>query len=180
MKKLFALLLMLTASLGSWAYNSGNFTGVSFQSIGSDTQFIKLTVGGSLDAWKSADTNGTEQGYMASNPNRTKLVITGPMTAEDFSALTGSTWDKFTTVDLSKVTVTNPSYIANMNLANAETIILPNGLTKAQIQALQGEAKNVVAGITGETVPYEILHYWFTKKNSKESKKILPVQFVKE
>ncbi len=165
MKKLFAFLLGLNASLGALAYNNpSGFSGVSFQDIGSDTQLIEMSSPNALSAWA---TDATALGYMGQT-SRTKLVITGPMSASDFTALSGDTWKSFTTVDLSKVTVTDPSYISNMTLANAETIILPNGLTKADIQGLQGEAKNVVAGMTGGMETKPVTTYWYTVPGSTE------------
>ncbi len=158
MKKLFTLLLGLSASLGALAYvNPDGFSGVSFKDIGSDTQLIEMSSPNALSAWA---TDATELGYMGQT-NRTKLVITGPMSASDFTALSGDAWKSFTTVDLSKVTVTDPSYISNMNLTNAQTVVLPSGLTKEQVASLKDEAKNVVAGITGETLEQVIPHYFF-------------------
>ena len=165
MKKLFAFLLGLNASLGALAYNNpSGFSGVSFQDIGSDTQFIEMTTAGSLSTWAQ---NETELGYMGQT-SRTKLVITGPMSASDFTALSGSAWDSFTTVDLSKVTVTDPTYISNMTLANAQTIILPNGLTKAQIESLKTEASGVVAGMTGSSETTDVTTFTYTLPGSSD------------
>lgn len=165
MKKLFTFLLGLNASLGALAYNNpSGFSGVSFQDIGSDTQFIEMTTAGSLSTWAQ---NETELGYMGQT-SRTKLVITGPMSASDFTALSGSAWDSFTTVDLSKVTVTDPTYISNMTLANAQTIILPNGLTKAQIESLKTEASGVVAGLVGTSETAYNDHYYYTLPGETE------------
>jgi len=157
MKKLFTLLLGLSASLGALAYDNPNgFSGVSFKDIGSDTQLIEITTAGSLAAWKEADTDGSQQGYFNSNPARTKLVITGSMTKADFDVITG--WNKFTFADFSSVTGVVPADISGLNLSNATTIVLPNGWTEEQVKTAGGiltsDGKNGNLGTAFSKNPY--------------------------
>ena len=176
MKKLLALLVMLTASLGSWAFK-GDFDGVSFDDRPPHgiQQFINVSTPGALASWwnEHKDEHGPHNELPA---EKTSLVITGKLNAADFAVLDvtiqarNNKWNQITTVDLSGVTEVvgeNPvTVISNMNLTNAQTVVLPSGLTKEQVASLKNEAKDVVAGITGETIQHQIPHYTFTVGNS--------------
>ena len=171
MKKLFALLLMLGGALSSWAYGGPegqNVNGIIFsdgQPGQGPTQIITFTAEGTGNLatwWNNLGDPEKNQFTEGNNPDK-KLVVSGPMSAADFEAISG--WNKFISADFSGVTLANgatASDIAKINLANAQTIILPSGLSKEDVASLKDEAKNVVAGILGETVERQITHYWFT------------------
>ena len=143
MKKLLMFLVLLTVSVGTWAFkhNYPSF-GVSFDDtphLNTQTINITSTTPGALkNWWDYQKVNQPEHGkdHFEIPNNLTKLVITGTMNADDFSVLSvlqESTWANITTVDLSQVTVTNASDVCSMNLTHAETVVLPNGFNKQQV-----------------------------------------------
>lgn len=145
MRKLLLFFAMLCVSVGAQAYvlekNYGDGKAVSFSDEGSDTQ--RLTVGaGGLAEWFN-DTD-VDHNSLASNPNRTKLVITGTLNADDIAAIK-TYFGKFTTVDMEGATLEEGASVKGMQLPNAEYMALPHGTPIADMKALSVGCPNLKA-----------------------------------
>ena len=137
MRRLLLFVLMcVCVSIGAQAYvlekNYGDGKTVSFSDVGSDTQ--RLTVGaGGLAEWFN-DTE-IDHNSLTSNADRTKLVITGTLNADDIAAIK-TYFGKFTTVDMEGATLEEGASVNGMQLPNAEYMALPHGTPIADMKAL--------------------------------------------
>ncbi len=132
MKKLLMFLVLLTVSVGSWAY-VGSGDGITLSDGGSDTQNIVTTKAGALADWYEDLSDEQKTAFRAST--RTKLVISGPLNADDLAVLNSSTesaWGHFTTVDMSGVTGITSTEVSSVKFGNATYIRLPNSMTSAE------------------------------------------------
>ncbi len=141
MRKLLLFFALCCVSIGAWAYS---FTGdgIKLSDDGSDTQKIELTSAGKLKAWYDGLTDAQKASWNGST--RTKLVITGPMNADDISVFSDDMWARF------------------------EAVSLPDGLKKEQVNAV-GAA---LSGLTNtnfsacvsqgsEMEDVEVTRYWY-------------------
>ena len=139
MRKLLLFFAMLCVSVGMWAYSSQTQTfddGSTFAASdeGSDTQVFTVTAGG-IAAWYAA-ADDAQKSAMADNASRVKLKITGTLSNADLQALGEACFNKFTSIDMSGATLASGASISNIRAGNAiETVILPNGLSKAEVNA---------------------------------------------
>ena len=132
MKKLLMFLVLLTVSVGTWAY-VGSGDGITLSDGGSDTQNIVTTKAGALADWYEGLSDEQKTAFRAST--RTKLVISGPLNADDLAVLNSSTesaWGHFTTVDMSGATGITSTEVSSVKFGNATYIRLPNSMTSAE------------------------------------------------
>ena len=144
MRKLLLFFAMLCVSVGAQAYvlekNYGDGKTVSFSDVGSDTQ--RLTVGaGGLAEWFNDAT--LDKSYLNST-DRTKLVITGTLNADDIAAIK-TYFTPFTTVDMEGATLEEGASVKGMQLPNAEYMALPHGTPIADMKALSVGCPNLKA-----------------------------------
>ena|GEM_PF-6643697 len=134
MKKLLMFLVLLTVSVGTWAYTgSGTNITLSEQEPGKQVITIAPDGAGALATWFAGLTTDQKNSF-ASETTRTNLVITGPMNAADIAVLNNTEWSKFVTVDLKGATVTSTD-VLSLSMANVETVVLPSGYTKDEVNA---------------------------------------------
>ena len=98
-------LVLLTVSVGSWAYEA-TVDGVVFSHQGNDTQVINISSPGALATWLSGDENNQRKYDFAHPKHVNKLVITGTINPADLDVLNITSLaalSKFTTVDMSGV-----------------------------------------------------------------------------
>lgn len=139
MRKLLLFFAMLSVSIGAWAYSSPTQTfddGSTFAASdeGSDTQVFTVTAGG-IAAWYAA-ANDAQKSAMADNASRVKLKITGTLSDADLQALGEACFNKFTSIDMSGVTLASGAKISNIRAgSNIDAVALPYGLAKADVNA---------------------------------------------
>ena len=134
LKNLLTFLVLLTVSVGTWAY-TGSGTNITLSEQAPDKQVITIAPdgAGALATWFAGLTTDQKNSF-ASETSRTNLVITGPLSSADIAVLNNSEWSKFVTVDLKGATVSSTD-ILNMSMANVETVVLPSGYTKDEVNA---------------------------------------------
>ena len=201
MKKLLMFLVLLTVSIGLWAgpthtwtSSDGQYTvtvselDAGWHDIGygnkeyEATKVITVNKAGALAAYWAEQLTYTDPlqpgQHRLDIPHHIKnLVIEGPMNANDFAVITGDKWNNATNVDLSKVTVSNASDVQSMNLSNIETVVLPNGFTKAEVNAAGAYFTTCNANFGScismdpeeiETTTYETKYYYTPTGSSEE------------
>ena len=166
MRKLLLFLTLCLSSLGAWAYDypgntapTGQDTYVWFHGDADHViQYLDLDpAGGGLKYWYD-NTNADTRAWLSNSNSRTKLVVTGTLTADDIAVMTGSDWSAFTSVDLSGATFDPTSLLSNLKLPNVEYLLLPNGYSVSDMSSLNTNMPSLkVAGskdvLTGQTVP---------------------------
>ena len=197
MKKLLMFLVLLTVSVGTWAANftwsssDGQYTVTAenleagWHDIGHGnnnyeaTQILKVNKEGALAAFVADTKNlsGNALLGVGGNANRKILQIQGPMNSSDFAAMNSTDvarWGTFTTIDLAQVTVSTAADVQSMNMGNAETIVLPNSFTKAEVNeagAAFAEANpnfGSCISLESETTPQVTTYYYYTPEGQSE------------
>ncbi len=139
MKKLLMFLVLLTVSVGSWAYSgSGTNITLSEQEPGGK-QVIVSDKAGALAAWFNS-LNDNEKGNFADKVHLKNLVISGSLNAADLAVLNTTNnpqWSKFETVDMSGVTLetedtesddyVTPAQVCAINFSSATYTEINNG-----------------------------------------------------
>jgi hypothetical protein len=144
-----------------------------------DTQILKVNKAGALAAFVADTKNLSGNSLMGvgGNSSRQILQIQGPMNSSDFAAMNSTDvarWETFTTIDLAQVTVSTAADVQSMNMGNAETIILPNSFTKAEVNeagAAFAEANSNFGScisLESETTPQVTTHYYYTPEGQSE------------
>ena len=167
---------MLGGALSSWAYGGPHgetVYGITFSETHGQnpTQSITFTSDGTgklSDWWNGLKPHEKDQFTEGNNPNK-KLIVSGPMSDDDFSVITG--WNIFNFADFSGVTGVEPADISGLNLPNATTIVLPTGWTEAQVKTAGGiltsNSKNGNLGTAFSKNPYdkttEYTYYFYVK-----------------
>lgn len=158
-RKVLLLFVMFMCSVGTWAYsvskNYGDGKTVDFSDGTTGVQ--QLTVGaGGLAEWFNDAT--LDKSYLNST-DRTKLVITGTLNADDVAAIK-TYFTKFTTVDMEGVTLEEGASVKGMQLPNAEYIALPHGTPIADMKALsEGCPKLKAVAATNAASPTQFTGY---------------------
>ena len=168
MKKLLMFFVLLTVSLGLWAY-TGSGTNITLSEVEvpgqpeKAKQVIETTQAGALATWFSSLT-AAEKNEFVKKPGLKNLVISGPLNDADLAVLNTTTnpeWSKFETVDMSGVEEATIGQISAVNFSPAtytETgpqgdshekdgpgatyIRLPNSMTSAEDVAIMRNMKN--------------------------------------
>ena len=145
MRKLLLFFAMLCVSIGTWAYSASfNYDegkSVDFSDSGSDTQVISVGAGGLAEWFNNA--GATQHDYLNST-NRTNLVITGTLNADDIAAIK-TYFTPFTTVDMEGATLEEGASVKGMQLPNAQYMALPHGTPIADMKALSVGCPNLKA-----------------------------------
>ncbi len=197
LKNLLTFLVLLSVSLGmraadfTWTSSDGQYTvtaenlDAGWHDIGygnknyEATQILKVNKAGALAAFVADTKNLSGNSLMGvgGNTSRQILQIQGSMSSDDFAAMNSSEvarWGTFTTIDLAQVTVSTAADVQSMNMGNAETIILPNSFTKAEVNeagAAFAEANSNFGScisLKSETTPQVTTHYWYTDENNNQ------------
>ncbi len=142
MKKLLMFLVLLTVSVGTWAY-TGSGTNITLSEQAPDKQVITIaqnSAGALADWFESLD--ATEKGKFADKVHLKNLVISGPLNAADLAVLNTSTdkfpeLSKFETVDMSGVILetedaesddyVTPAQVCAINFSSATYTEINNG-----------------------------------------------------
>ncbi|MDO4981637.1 MAG: leucine-rich repeat domain-containing protein [Prevotellaceae bacterium] len=143
-RKVLLLFVMFMCSVGTWAYSVSKDYGDGKTVDFSDgtTGVQQLTVGaGGLAEWFNDAT--LDKSYLNST-ERTKLVITGTLNADDVAAIK-TYFTKFTTVDMEGVTLEEGASVNGMQLPNAEYIALPHGTPIADMKVLNSTCPKLKA-----------------------------------
>lgn len=152
MKKLLMFLVLLTVSVGTWAY-SGEWTNGSYrltlsvdQSVPSANvqrageQIIHSDAAGLFTAWKSAQLD--EFGYLE-NGTHPNLKLTGTWSYADLQLITGSPkmMSNYAYIDMSEVTITDipeGKYLVDLGFPTSTALVIPKtNDIKSQISKFQ-------------------------------------------
>ena len=158
-RKVLLLFVMFMCSVGTWAYSVSKDYGDGKTVDFSDgtTGVQQLTVGaGGLAEWFNDAT--LDKSYLNST-ERTKLVITGTLNADDIAAIK-TYFTPFTTVDMEGVTLQEGASVNGMQLPNAEYMALPHGTPIADMKTLKsGCPKLKAVAATNAETPTEFTGY---------------------
>ena len=159
-RKVLLLFVMFMCSVGTWAYSVSKDYGDGKTVDFSDgtTGVQQLTVGaGGLAEWFNDAT--LDKSYLNST-DRTKLVITGTLNADDIAAIK-TYFTPFTTVDMEGATLEEGASVKGMQLPNAQYMALPHGTPIADMKALKSGCPNLkaVAATNADPNPTEFTGY---------------------
>lgn len=159
-RKVLLLFVMFMCSVGTWAYSVSKDYGDGKTVDFSDgtTGVQQLTVGaGGLYEWFNDAT--LDKSYLNST-DRTKLVITGTLNADDIAAIK-TYFTPFTTVDMEGATLEEGASVKGMQLPNAQYMALPHGTPIADMKALKSGCPNLkaVAATNADPNPTEFTGY---------------------
>lgn len=153
MKKLLTFLVLLTVSVGTWAYN-GSGDGITLSDGGADKQIIVTTRPGALADWYNS-LSETEKGYLRSS-SRTTLDISGPLSDLDLAVLNSTTeeaWGDYTTLDLKNATIENTSGVSGIAMSNLKYLRLPSNFDNvSSMSGLNSNNPNLEVAVSTDAV----------------------------